>query len=117
MPRKGSGRNTIGRAEQDRNGRLVLRASDVCGICGHGGARTIDHVIPYSRWPRDAYTGKPLPGLHAVSNLQPAHGTIGNTGFVNRCRECKALRINGNGVCNQSKSGRITVHNARSRDW
>lgn len=111
----GSGRNTVGRREMDRNGRLVLAVSDLCGLCGHGGARTIDHVIPYSRWPRDPRTGRPLPGLHNPANLVPAHGTIGNTGEVNRCPECVA--DGRSGLCNQAKGSRILVGNPRSRDW
>lgn len=112
---KRSGRNTVGKREQDRNGRLVLAASDLCGLCGHGGARTIDHVISYQAWPKDPRTGKPLPGLHHPTNLQPAHGTIGNSGAVNRCRQC--VTEGKTGLCNQSKGARVTVHNRRSRNW
>jgi 5-methylcytosine-specific restriction endonuclease McrA len=86
----------------------VLAVTDVCGLCGHPGAETGDHIIPYSRWPKDNL-GRPLPGLHDVTNVQPAHGTIGNV-RVNRCHICKR-------VCNQSKGNRIVTGNPRSRDW
>jgi len=49
----------------------VLRASDVCWICGHPGSDTVDHLVPLSMG------GPPLDR----SNLAPAHG-------VNPCGSC-----------------------------
>lgn len=88
-----SGRN-IGRAAR-KNAAQVLSQSDLCHLCGHYGARTADHIIPARDWPRGP-DGRHLPGLDDVSNLAPAHGTIGNTGQVNRCPDCGR-------VCNQSR--------------
>lgn len=106
----GSGRNVT--PEFRRNRPLVLAVSDRCGICGHRGARTVDHIVPGPRWPRDAY-GRMLPGFDALPNLQPAHGSMGSNRNRlqpdNRCATCGRL-------CNQSKSGgerRVRT----SRDW
>jgi hypothetical protein len=96
--RKGSGRSGTGNARYRRNRAIVLAASDVCGICGHSGAATADHITPDKWWPRDAY-GVRLPGFDDVTNLQPSHGTMGRTGRVNRCPVCGKL-------CNQVKSTR-----------
>lgn len=58
----------------------VLAASDICWLCGRGGADTVDHVIPLSKG------GDPLD----PSNLRPAHGKRqpwgcpGNFGRQNR---------------------------------
>jgi 5-methylcytosine-specific restriction endonuclease McrA len=79
-----------------RNRILVLAASDMCGICGHGGSLSVDHVVPHRLWPRDEH-GKMLPGFDAFENLQPAHGSLGSTGMVNRCGPC------GGRLCNQSR--------------
>lgn len=98
--------------EYRRNIRAVLRESDVCGICGHGGARTGDHIIPAKAWPRDPATGKHLPGLDDVANLQPAHGSGGSraTGWDNPCPVCHKR-------CNQNKNGKQLTGNPRSQDW
>jgi 5-methylcytosine-specific restriction endonuclease McrA len=42
----------------------VLEASDVCWLCGQGGADTVDHILPISKFPELA---------HDMSNLRPAH--------------------------------------------
>jgi 5-methylcytosine-specific restriction endonuclease McrA len=42
----------------------VLRASDVCWICGKGGATSVDHVVPVSLDPSRALD---------PTNLRPAH--------------------------------------------
>lgn len=42
---------------------LVLRTSDVCWMCGRGGADTVDHLIPLA-----------LGGQNVIENLRPAHG-------------------------------------------
>lgn len=46
------------RKKRDR----ILRASDVCWICGKPGADSIDHVIPLNKG-----------GTNDPSNLRPAH--------------------------------------------
>ena len=106
----GSGRS--GTWEFLRNRRLVLAASDLCGLCGHRGARTVDHIIPEPLWPRDL-AGKMLPGFDGVRNLQPAHGSMGSNRtrreVDNRCPVCHRL-------CNQSKgAGQRRVRT--TRDW
>lgn len=40
----------------------ILRASDVCWICGLPGADSVDHVVPLDRG-----------GTNDPSNLRPAH--------------------------------------------
>ena len=45
----------------------VLRASDICWLCGLPGADTVDHVIPIAHLaPND-------PLLRDIANLRPAH--------------------------------------------
>jgi hypothetical protein len=86
----------------------LLATTDVCGICGHPGARTADHIIPARSWPKDA-TGRPLPGMDSLANLQPAHGTLGPGRPPNYCPICGRL-------CNQSRGAAI-VRRPTSRDW
>jgi hypothetical protein len=110
----GSGRS--GTTEFQRNRLLVLAASDVCGLCGHRGARTADHVIPKPLWPR-LPDGRLSPGFDSLANLQPAHGSMGSDrtrkAMHNRCFECDPRRGR---LCNQSKgSGERPVRT--SRDW
>jgi len=95
---KKSGRPGMGARPYRRNRDLLLATSDLCGICGHAGAKSADHIISDSEWPRDA-DGKRLPGFDNVENLQPAHGSMGNTGAVNRCDVC-------GGLCNQDRANR-----------
>lgn len=49
------------RAKRAEN-RRILRASDVCHLCGHAGADAVDHVIPLARG-----------GADDVTNKRPAH--------------------------------------------
>ncbi len=108
----GSGRGGTGARPYRRNRAIVLARSDVCGICGHSGARTADHIIPDTLWPRGP-DGRRLPGFDAVDNLQPAHGSMGSgrTRVHNRCSTCGRL-------CNQSKGdGRRTPIRIRTREW
>ena len=51
----------------------ILRASDICHICGKPGADAIDHVIPLARG-----------GTSDPSNLRPAHHDTGD-----RCNRVK----------------------------
>lgn len=102
-----SGRKGTGNARYRRNRALLLATSDVCGLCGHGGALTADHITPARAWPRGA-DGRPLPGMDELSNLQPAHGTLA-PGVVNPCPVCGKL-------CNQVKNaGR--ARRPTSRRW
>lgn len=106
----GSGRSGTGNRRYRTNVQILLSASDVCGICGHGGARTGDHIVSAKHWPRDG-NGKPLPGLDDLTNLQPAHGTMGagRDRIHNPCPVCGRL-------CNQSRGARLN-RQPRSRDW
>lgn len=85
-----AGRGGTGNARYRRNRLIVLSASDICGICGHPGAATIDHIISAKRWIGSKFDFDDIP------NLQPAHGSLGRTGMTNRCTTCGRL-------CNQSK--------------
>lgn len=102
-----SGRS--GTPEFARNRPIVLAASRVCGICGHDGAETVDHIVSAPDWPKLA-GGRLAPGFDALPNLQPAHGSLGNSGLVNYCGECGR-------ACNQSKGARSGAKRPQSRDW
>ncbi len=106
----GSGRSGTGHRVYRRNRDTLLAASDICAICGHGGARTADHIISAPFWPRDE-NGRMLPGFNDLTNLQPAHGTMGAGRATehNRCPVCHRL-------CNQSK-GSGPSRRPSSRDW
>jgi hypothetical protein len=103
-----SGRKGTGNYRYRRNRQLVLAASDICGICGHPGSRTADHIIPAKLWPRDVY-GQPLPGMDEPANLQPAHGTLA-PGLLNRCPTCGKL-------CNQIRNAGPRPRRPASRRW
>jgi len=103
-----SGRRGTGDYWYRKNRATVLSQSDLCWLCGHRGAATADHVITDKEWPRDT-TGRKLPGFDDVTNLRPAHGTMGNSKVVNRCGVCRQL-------CNQSRGSR-PAHSPRSRIW
>lgn len=102
-PRSGrrAGRPGTGAARYRKNRIIVLSKSDVCGICGHGGSATVDHIVSDKHWPRDA-NHKRLPGFDDLENLQPAHGSLGGAGLVNRCPTCGRL-------CNQSRGARPLI--------
>lgn len=105
-----SGRSGTGARPYRRNRAAMLAVDDLCRICGHSGAKTADHIIPERLWPRGA-DGKPLPGLDAPGNLQPAHGTLGaGRGRQNRCPTCGRL-------CNQSRGARIAAPKPATRKW
>lgn len=72
----------------------VLAASQICGICGHGQADTVDHKIPLSKG------GDPLD----PANMRPAHGVDG-------CPTCHRK-------CNQSRGNTLTpTRRPGSRPW
>lgn len=104
-----SGRAGTGHALYRKNRAILLAQSDQCGICGHGGSQTADHIISAKVWPRDA-RGKPLPGLDDLSNLRPAHGSMGaGKGRINACPVCGR-------ICNQSRGARV-IQRPTSRQW
>lgn len=78
----------------------VLAASQVCWLCGHDGADSVDHVIP--RWLCIATGQDKL--LNAASNLAPAHHKPCPTCGI-RCN-----RARGTGTASQGKA-------AQSRQW
>jgi len=100
-----SGRRGTSNAVYRANRAVVLAQSDLCGICGHGGAQTADHIIGKNKW---LHLYGTLGGFDNIGNLQPAHGTMGNQ-RVNPCPTCRRL-------CNQSRGERplVTPH---SRKW
>jgi len=79
---------------------FVLAASEVCWICGHPGARTIDHVITV----KECRERGLLHLLNDPANMRPAHGA------GNRCPECKRH-------CNQDRGTGEDKTARRSRDW
>jgi hypothetical protein len=102
-----SGRSGTGTWRYRKNRATLLAADDLCRICLHRGAATADHIITARDWPR----GKP--GFDEMSNLQPAHGTMG--AGVNRlhnpCPVCGRL-------CNQSRGARRALPpRPQSRNW
>jgi hypothetical protein len=76
--------------------RLVFATyGDVCIVCGHGGARTVDHLESLTEHPELAWV---------LSNCRPIHALP-----YNRCRQCR-----GNGGCNGIKGG-YSLERARRR--
>lgn len=108
----GPGRGGTGNAFYRRMRATLLATSDICALCGHGGARTADHRISDPQWPRDPLTGKRLPGFDALPNLQPAHGSMGPNQPPNYCPTCGLL-------CNQAKGDgrRRRMARPQSRKW
>lgn len=70
-----------------------LAEQDVCHLCGHAGADTVDHVIPVSKGADPADR----------DNWLPAHG-------VNGCPTCGRR-------CNSEKGDRQAAAFRTSRDW
>lgn len=78
----------------------VLELSDVCHLCGHPGARQVDHLIPLS-------LGGDMSDPH---NLAPAHGG-GRPDVDNPCPICGKR-------CNQKRGNTISQRERiRSCDW
>lgn len=55
----------IGGSTRQRRNAKILKASDICGICGKAGADAVDHKIPLARG-----------GTEDPNNLQPVHHNI-----------------------------------------
>jgi hypothetical protein len=108
MKRRVSGRSGTGAYTYRRNRSILLATTNRCALCGHGGAQTADHIIDDRRWPRDRY-GKRVPGFDDLSNLQPAHGTMGGRQPDNPCPVCGLL-------CNQVKGAR-PARRPQTRVW
>lgn len=110
-----SGRGGTGAWRYRKNREKLLRESDVCWLCGHGGAQTADHVVVDRDWPRGD-DGRRLPGFDELENLRPAHGSMGNKAPPNYCPTCGRL-------CNQSRGDRApgyrraTPARPQSRQW
>ncbi|MER8042720.1 HNH endonuclease signature motif containing protein [Streptomyces sp. NPDC094032] len=71
-----------------------LGDNDVCHLCGHPQADTVDHVVPVSKGTVDPSD---------QDNWLPAHG-------VNGCPTCGRK-------CNGEKSDRAAPRLTNSRDW
>jgi 5-methylcytosine-specific restriction endonuclease McrA len=97
--------------EYQQNRRILLAQNDLCAWCGHRGAKTADHIIPASRWPIDAATGKPAPGRDALTNLRPMHGSMGSgkNRIHNPCPYCGVM-------CNQVRGNRAR-RRPQTRVW
>jgi 5-methylcytosine-specific restriction endonuclease McrA len=91
---------------------VVARDGQICGICGHGGAITVDHIISAKDWPPG------VPGLDNPDNLRAAHGSRG-VGEHNPCHECDPTRWPNGRHCNQSKGAGTPVipQEHHSRTW
>lgn len=92
-----------GRARQDRN-RRILKASDVCHICGHAGADAVDHVVPLARG-----------GTEHPSNLLPAHHDVSCSTCGRRCNRDKGDKLMPDVdrkvvlICGPSGAGKTTL--------
>jgi len=82
----------------------------LCGICGHPGSRTADHIIPPKLWAR-LYPHDPH-GCDDLPNLRPAHGTMAPGAPANYCMHCIPPRL-----CNQSRGSRLPASRPQSRQW
>lgn len=94
---------------------VILRDGGLCGICGHGGAQTADHVVPYKDWPEDG-NGNKLPGADEPDNLRAAHGSRG-PGTHNPCTQCDPARWPHGRMCNQSRGAAADQAEPHSRRW
>ena len=84
-----------GHARYRRVRRALLARDSTCWLCGHGGADTLDHVIPVAQ----------APGLAKdPTNLRPAHGVAGCPTCGHRCNQERG----------QAPPARTTT---RSRSW
>jgi 5-methylcytosine-specific restriction endonuclease McrA len=63
--------------------KAVLDESDVCGICGHAGSDTVDHIIARAERPDLA---------EVRDNLQPAHGVSGCPTCHRKCQNEKSSK-------------------------
>ena len=85
----------------------ILANSDLCHLCHHHGAKTIDHLVSVTQW---LATHGNLDGVNHPTNLAPAHGTRGPRRPANPCPTCGQL-------CNQQRGDRSLTPQPRSQDW
>jgi hypothetical protein len=112
----GERRRATGARPYRRNRAVVLATSDICGICGHSGARSANHIVPPGKWPRGP-DGKPLPGVDGVGNLEPAHGSMGPNQPPNPCMRCLNRHGKPGRMCNQWLKDHGYVNRPTSRKW
>jgi hypothetical protein len=103
MTQRGDPRNG---AAYRRTCQLILATTDQCHLCGHHGAKTIDHKISRKQW---LTTHGTYHGYNHPNNLAPAHGTRGPH-QPNPCPVCGLL-------CNQTKGDNPPPTQPRSRNW
>ena len=60
----------------------ILRASDICHLCGHPGSDAVDHIVPFHRG-----------GSEASSNKAPAHHFKPCETCGKRCNRVKGDRL------------------------
>lgn len=101
-------RPSTGGSRYRHNRAILLALDDVCGICGHPGARTADHIIQPKLWAR-LFPDNPR-GVDDLANLRPAHGTMAPGQPPNPCPTCGRL-------CNQSRGSTLPVARPQSRRW
>jgi 5-methylcytosine-specific restriction endonuclease McrA len=97
---------------------VVQRDGQICGICGHAGAITVDHIIPHRDWPKNEL-GQAIDGFDHPDNLRAAHGSRG-VGEHNPCRECDPQKWPQGRHCNQSRGAGDTINanlEPHSRSW
>lgn len=77
-----AGRSELGNRAYRRMRAQVLRESDVCIVCGHGGSDTADHIVPVSKG------GARMD----PTNLAPIHGVDGCPTCGRKCNNEKGDR-------------------------
>jgi len=82
--------------------RRIVLANPVCGICGHWGADSVDHIVPLSKG------GHPTD----LANLQPAHSRYPCADCGKRCNLAKGAGSRRNTEGETSRSPLRT-----SRKW
>lgn len=81
-----------GRPWQRLRARIIQRDGGICHLCGHPGADTADHIIPWS-----------LGGTDNPANLKAAH------------RHCN--RVRGNRTVATARTTLTRTHTTNTWDW